>query len=329
MSRSIRFSIFAIAVSIISASAAARATFWRAPAWQAGVAREVAITFDDLPIAGVLPRDIHSSRELTRKLLAGVAAHHAPAIGFVNEDKLNGADGAVDPQRVDLLRQWLDAGLELGNHAYSHPDLHLLPLDAFEADVLKGERVTRPLASARGRTLRFFRHPFLHTGRDLETKTGFERFLGDHGYRVAPVTIDNDEYIFAGAYDRSAARGDASASRRVADAYVPYMEAKVDFFERNSRELFGREMRQVLLIHANMLNADRFGELAAMFERRGYRFVTLERALEDPAYGSADTYTGAGGITWIHRWALTKKVPKTFFAGEPEVPGAVAELARP
>lgn len=136
-----------------------------APAWQAAAGREIAITFDDLPIAGVLPRDIETSRELTGKLLAGVAAHHVPAIGFVNEDKLNAADGTVDPQRVDLLRRWLDGGLELGNHAYSHPDLHLMPLDAFEADVLKGERVTRPLMAARGLTLRFFRHPFLHTGR--------------------------------------------------------------------------------------------------------------------------------------------------------------------
>ena len=78
-----------------------------------------------------------------------------------------------------------------------------------------------------------------------------------------------------------------------------------------------------------MLNADRFGELAAMFERRGYRFITLERALEDPAFGSPDTFVGTGGITWIHRWALTKKMPKTFFAGEPDVPGFVAELAKP
>ena len=327
MSRSIRFSISAIAVSIISALALS--TSLGARRLQPSVGREVAITFDDLPIAGVLPRDIASSRELTRKLLAGIAAHHVPAIAFVNEDKLNSADGSVDPQRVDLLRGWLDAGLELGNHSYSHRDLNLIPLDVFEDDVLKGERVTRRLMTERRLTLRFFRHPFLHTGRDLEKKARFERFLADHGYRVAPVTIDNDEYIFAAAYDRSWARGAADAARQVADAYVPYMETKVEFFERNSRDLFGREMRQILLIHANMLNADRFGELATMLERRGYRFITLERALEDPAYRSPDTFVGSGGITWLHRWALTKGMPKAFFSGEPDVPQFVADHARP
>jgi peptidoglycan/xylan/chitin deacetylase (PgdA/CDA1 family) len=327
MFRSFKFSTFAIAVSIISA-AFALVAFEGASARQA-LPREVAITFDDLPIAGVLPRDIAASRELTRKLLAAVTAHHVPVTAFVNEDKLNAADGAVDSARVALLRRWLDAGAELGNHGYSHRDLHLVPLNEFEQDVLKGERVLRPLLAERHAAPRFFRHPFLHTGRDLEKRARFERFLGEHGYRVAPITIDNDEYIFAGAYDRSAARGDREAAAKVAAAYVPYMEAKVEFFERNSRELFDREMRQILLVHANMLNADRFDELASMFERRGYRFITLERALEDPAFASSDTFVGSSGITWIHRWALSRKMPKSFYAGEPEVPGFVAEMAKP
>jgi peptidoglycan/xylan/chitin deacetylase (PgdA/CDA1 family) len=327
MSRSSRFSISAIVVSIISGFALAKAGAARLP--QPAAARSVAITFDDLPIAGVLPRDIDASRELTRKLLAAVAAHHVPTIGFVNEDKLNGPDGAVDQPRVDLLKRWLDAGLELGNHSYSHADLHTTPLDVFESDVLKGERVTRGLMQERGLRLRYFRHPFLHTGRDLEKRSQFETFLADHGYRVAPVTIDNDEYVFAGAYDRSLARGDASVAARIADGYLPYMESKVEFFERNSRDLFGREIPEVLLVHANMLNADRFGDLASMFERRGYRFITLDRALEDEAYRSPDTFVGTGGITWIHRWALTKGMPKAFYAGEPDVPRFVADAARP
>jgi hypothetical protein len=78
-----------------------------------------------------------------------------------------------------------------------------------------------------------------------------------------------------------------------------------------------------------MLNADRFGELAAMFEHSGYQFITLERALEDEAYRSPDTFVGTGGITWIHRWALTKGMPRTFYAEEPEVPPFVAARAKP
>ena len=83
--------------------------------------REVAVTFDDLPVVGT--RDIAAQQEITRKLLRSITSNKVPAIGFVNENKL--LDGGVQDERlVAMLQQWLDAGLELGNHSFSHPDLH-------------------------------------------------------------------------------------------------------------------------------------------------------------------------------------------------------------
>jgi hypothetical protein len=83
------------------------------------------------------------------------------------------------------------------------------------------------------------------------------------------------------------------------------MESQFDYLERQSRAFFGREIRQVLLVHANSLNADRFGALLDRLRRRGYAFVSLDRALDDPAYAFPDTYVGGGGITWLHRWVLS------------------------
>jgi hypothetical protein len=143
------------------------------------------------------------------------------------------------------------------------------------------------------------------------------------------VAITFDDLPTAGVVPRDIAASRELTRELLAAAYVPYMQATVEFFERNSRELFDREMRQILLVHANMLNAGRFDELASMLERRGYRFITLERALEDPAFASSDTFVGSSGISWMHRWALTRKMPKSFYAGEPEVPGFVAEMAKP
>ena len=61
--------------------------------------------------------------------------------------------------------------------------------------------------------------------------------------------------------------------------------------------------------------------------RRGYRFVSLEEALRDPAYSHADGYEGRYGPSWLHRWAMAEKKPETFYAGEPEVPKWVMQLA--
>jgi peptidoglycan/xylan/chitin deacetylase (PgdA/CDA1 family) len=136
--------------------------------------RAVAVTFDDLPAppAGVVANDVASLQELTRKLLSAVRKHAVPAVGFVNEGKLfveGPGTGNVD-SRIGVLRMWLDAGLELGNHTYSHRDLNTMPLDQFQADVLRGETVTRGLLQGTAQRLRYFRHPFLHVGSDLKVR---------------------------------------------------------------------------------------------------------------------------------------------------------------
>jgi peptidoglycan/xylan/chitin deacetylase (PgdA/CDA1 family) len=292
-----------------------------APPRQEG--RSVAVTFDDLPAVAQGDRSVATYERITDGLLRQIAEHGVPAIGFVNEDKLR-TEGQVDPRRVATLRRWVDAGLELGNHSYSHIDFHTTPVDAYIADVARGDSVTRIVMQAAGRRPRFFRHPFLHAGRSMEDRRRFEGFLAERGYRVAPVTIDNYDYLFAAAYDRAP---DSATRGRVADEYIRYMEAVTAYDEQQSAALLGREIPQVLLLHANNLNAEHFGRLAQMYRRRGYAFVPLEQALRDPAYASEDTYTGPAGITWLHRWALTQGKRGAFFAGEPTVPEWVQALS--
>ena len=70
-----------------------------------------------------------------------------------------------------------------------------------------------------------------------------------------------------------------------------------------------------------------FDALADLILARGYKFVSLDEALSDEAYDSPDTYTGPGGITWIHRWAITAKKPREFYGDEPEAPQWILEAA--
>lgn len=287
--------------------------------------RTMAITIDDLPTASVLGQDIARAQRTTTDLLAAIGRANVPAIGFVNEVKLQ-PGGKVDPRRVALLQQWVDAGLELGNHTYSHPDLHRVELKPFQDDVLRGEIVTKRLLAATGQKPRYFRHPFLHTGRSLEVRDGLVAFLRDLGYIVAPVTVDNSDYVFAAAYDRSVAAGDPAQTARLVAAYLDYMDAVVAYYEQQSIAILGREPAQTLLLHANALNAATLDQLIERIRKRGYRFVSLEEALKDPAYELKDEYTGGAGMTWLHRWALTAG-KKGIFAGEPVVPQWIQMLS--
>ena len=276
--------------------------------------RAVAVTFDDLPGpgAGLVSNDVPALRENTRRLLAVFKEHDVPVVGFVNEGKLFLAgEGPADAAaRTAVLEMWVDAGLELGNHTYSHKSLNRTPLEEFQADVTKGEPVTSRLLAARGRKLRYFRHPFLQVGLELEKRRAFEAFLQGRGYTIAPVTIDDDDYVFAAVYADALRRGDTAAAR-IGAAYVAYMDAVFPFVEEVSRRVAGREIRQVLLLHANTLNADYFGKVAESLRRRGYRFITLDQALDDEAYGLPDTYVGEWGLSWLHHWEITAGRPRS------------------
>ena len=286
--------------------------------------RTVAITIDDLPVVSTRS-DLTNRQQITRKLLAHIKKAKVPAIGFVNENKLY-AKEKRDEKQIDLLRHWVAAGLELGNHTFSHRSLNRIELADYEADLLKGETITKELVKAKGREMRYFRHPFLQTGRTLEIKEKFDAFLDEHGYTIAPITFDNADYIFSRAYDIAFDKKDKKLMKQVGDAYVPYMESKLEYWERQSVKLFGREIPQTLLIHANFINSDYFDELAAMFVRRGYKFVDLETALKDDAYKLPDTFVGGAGISWLHRWALARG-KENVLPDEPTVPDFVLKLS--
>jgi peptidoglycan-N-acetylglucosamine deacetylase len=284
---------------------------------KASVRREVAVTFDDLPASY---GDLERMKAVTTRLLESIKANNVPAIGFVNESKLHRNNEIKE--RTALLQMWLDAGYELGNHTYSHIAIDQVPLSAYQADIIRGEQVTRKLLAAKGMKLRYFRHTQLRTGPTPDYKRGLEKFLAERGYTIAPVTIDNNEFIFAALYGDAKMRGDTETMKRVVDAYIPYMESVFAFFEKLSADFLGYEVKQTLLLHANDLNADHFDDLVSMMKKRGYTFITLEEALKDKAYQLPDAQV-TKGLSWIHRWMLAKGLP---MRPEPNEPKLIAEM---
>ncbi len=286
--------------------------------------RTIAITIDDLPVVSTRG-DLKNRQKITKNILKHLKDAKVPAIGFVNENKLYAGDKRLEKQ-IDLLRMWVNAGFELGNHTFSHRSLNQIELGDYQADILKGETITKELLARKGKSIRFFRHPYLQTGRSLEVKAGLDAFLAKHGYTIAPISVDNADYIFSRAYDIAFDKGDKALMKKVGDAYGPYMESKLDYWERQSTKLFGREVSQTLLIHANFINSDYLDDLIAMFFRRGYKVVDLETALKDEAYKLPDTFIGAAGISWVHRWARDKG-KDTIIKEEPMVPEFVLKLS--
>jgi peptidoglycan/xylan/chitin deacetylase (PgdA/CDA1 family) len=309
-------------IGVVFIAALAVTTIAVSPGQESPPSRTVALTFDDLPATAGRVAPLTSLRTMTDRLLATLVREGVPAIGFVNEIGL-AVPGEVEA-RTALLEAWLDAGFELGNHTYSHVSIDRVPFDVYRQDVIRGEVITRRLLEERGQRLRYFRHPQLQTGPTPEYKAALDGLLAERGYRVAPVTIDHNDFIFADVYRRAMVRGDLATAERVRDAYVPYLEAVTAHFEALSRQSLGYEIPQIFLLHANELNADSLVDVIAMLRRRGYRFTTLDTALQDPAY-ALPAAPSVGGLSWLHRWMLARGLP---VQQEPREPVFVRELFR-
>ena len=281
--------------------------------------RQVAITIDDLPAASnVLPAG--AITEMTTKLLTTLRDQKIPVVGFVNEKKLY-KFGETD-ERIRALRMWLDYGFELGNHTYSHASLNRVGLKVWEDDVIQGESVTTLLLAEHKMKMRYFRHPYLDTGRDLQTRREAEAFLAARGYHIAPITLDAWDWAYASVYEDAKRRGDTAAQADLAKSYLAYSDAVFAYWEQQSKQIIGYEPKQILLLHANQLEGDHIGELLDLFRKRGYRFITLEDALGDSAYSLPDRYVGEGGTGWLDHWAISQG---KILTGAPVFPQAVLE----
>lgn len=285
--------------------AAAAALLITTPA--AAQPRAVAVTFDDLPYqaADAALCDPKAAMTLTGDFLRMLKPLKTRATAFVNEEKVCEALRPTLLPRIE--NAWLDAGIDLGNHTYSHLNIHNTTVETWLADLDKGETFTRPVLKKRGKTLRYFRHPYLFLGETPEKKAAMAEGIAARGYTVAPVTLDNNDWMFAAVYRKAEAAGDEALKTRIGEAYVVHMATVLDFFEPYSAELTGgREPAQVLLLHANSLNRDWYPKIHALYLARGYRFVSLDQTLKDPIYGRPDTYVRRAGISWLHRWTFTE-----------------------
>jgi len=161
----------------------------------------VALTFDDLPAAGALPLG-RTRTQIAAALATELKANHLTGTyGFVNAVKLENNSDAEQ-----ALHVWLDAGMNIGSHTWSHMSLTSNPAETFEDDIARNEPVLAQYAEMRD--WRWFRYPFLWEGDTLEKRHAVRSFLNEHGYRVAQVSLDFEDYAWNDAYGRCIAKWD-------------------------------------------------------------------------------------------------------------------------
>ena len=242
-------------------------------------AQEVALTFDDLPAHGPLPPGM-TRLEVAKNIIATLKAANAPQVyGFINAAKLEQV-----PQDRAVLEEWRAAGYLLGNHTWSHMSLTDNTVGAFEKDIAANEPALRSLMGKED--WHWFRYPYLWEGESLDKRNAVRAYLKDHGYRVAQVTLDFEDYAWNEPYARCVEKNDQKAIAWLKSSYLDTARQYIELDQKMSQMVFGRDVKHVMLLHLGGFDAMMLPQLLDLLKQEGFKLVTLDEAESDPAYQS-------------------------------------------
>jgi peptidoglycan/xylan/chitin deacetylase (PgdA/CDA1 family) len=232
---------------------------------------EIAITIDDLPFVGSATNTPSSYKRTQERFMAIVNTlvdNQVPATGFV-------IGGAIAKNEWDFLETFRNQGLTLGNHTYTHRSLNSLSADQYIADIERADNKLTPIMTEP----KYFRYPYLAEGTG-DKKLKVQEFLADHQYTIAPVTIDSKDYEFNAQFYRIPYRQRAQRLEQFKKRYLAYIWQQTLRAEKRAKNVEGQPVKQILLIHANLLNSLCLGDIIELYRKNGYKFITLSDALK-------------------------------------------------
>jgi peptidoglycan/xylan/chitin deacetylase (PgdA/CDA1 family) len=270
----------------------------------------VALTFDDLPAAGNLPPGQNRTKIATALSAELKANHLEGTYAFVIGSKLEN-----DPDAQQALRIWLDAGMNIGNHTWSHPSLTDSSAEAYEQDIARNEPALQQYAQVRD--WHWLRFPYLTEGETLEKRHAIRSWLYEHGYRTAQVTLDFEDYAWNDAYGRCSAKSDAEAIHWLQQSYLENAAEFIRLGRQEERIAFGHEIPNVLLLHATAFTTLMLPDLLDLLRQEGFRFAALAEVQHDPAYAMDPNLASQNGGTLPDQFMDAHKLTYPKFKEKP------------
>ncbi|MGD1023715.1 MAG: polysaccharide deacetylase family protein [Candidatus Sulfotelmatobacter sp.] len=272
-------------------------------------AQKLAITFDDLPRNGELPPGV-TQAETAKNVVEILKKRHVPPVyGFINAKKLEGS-----PDGAEGLKVWA-AAEPVGNHTYAHMDLEQNTAEAFEREIEEDEPTLELLGSKD--TWHWLRYPYLHEGDTVEKRRAVRAYLKAHGYRIAQVSLDWEDYLWNFAYAKCAAKNDTKSMEWLRSSYLSTASAFLDLGREQAKLIYGHEINYVLLMHLGAYSSTILPDALDLLKKKGFKLVTLEEAESDAAYdGDPDVGLHDAG-TMLDQWMQVKGIKDPPHAEKP------------
>ena len=126
---------------------------------------------------------------------------------------------------------------------------------------------------------KYFRYPY------LAMSSGRKRdkilcYLSKKQYQVAPITIDSKDFFFNQRLLSMSELDRRDYLSELKQFYLDFIWQQTLNAEEHNRFNHKDTQAQILLIHANLLNAYLLPDIIHLYRQKGYTFVTLENALK-------------------------------------------------
>lgn len=271
------------------------------PLFSQGKEKKISLTFEYIPF--MKPMGFFRARELSNMILRALERESIQAAGFVVQSKVED-----DLSTYVILDDWASRGHILGNQTWGAADYNEMEPQHFFEHIRDGQKHLRTIARAHPLNFRFLRFPYLHEGDTEKKKKRIRKDLSRGSYRIAHVSVKTAVNFFNRPFVRSQTEYPEKLEA-LKEKYLSHVMASLDYAEKQSQAVFGRNIPHVLQLHMGVATALMLKPLIEALKSRGYGFVSLVDALDDPVYSTLEDYVGPLGLTFIDRVAATKGLP--------------------
>jgi peptidoglycan-N-acetylglucosamine deacetylase len=161
------------------------------------------------------------------------------------------------------------------------------------------------------------RYPYLHEGDTVEKRRAVRAYLKAHGYKIAQVTLDWEDYLWNTAYARCVAKNDAKSIEWLRTSYLSTAAEFLDLGREQAKLIYGHEINYVLLMHLGAFSSTILPDALDLLKKKGFKLVTLEEAESDAAYdGDPDVGLHDAG-TLLDQWMQVKQIKYPEHAEKP------------
>jgi len=160
----------------------------------------------------------------------------------------------------------------------------------------------------------------------VEKRRAIRAYLLGHGYRIAQVTLQFEDYAWNDAYCRCRIKQDEVSIAWLRQSYLDTAAEDIRLGRKEEQIVFGHEIPNILLLHETPFTTLMLPDLLDMLRKEGFSFESLSQVTGDPAYAEDPDAGLESGGTLPEQFMDSRHLP--YPGAKPDPSNQIAQLCQ-